>query len=68
MTHCNEHLQVKMCGQRDKLCVMVYICSAQGTALLRGVALLEYVCHCKDGLKCPQPSCLEASNLLATFR
>lgn len=29
--------------------VAVCICSAQGMALLEGVALLEYVCHCGHG-------------------
>jgi hypothetical protein len=30
--------------------VMVCVCSAQGVALLGGVALLEWVCHCGCGL------------------
>jgi hypothetical protein len=31
--------------------VMICICLAQGVALLGGVALLEWVCHCGQGLK-----------------
>ena len=44
------------------LTVVVCICSAQGVALLRGVALLEWVCHSGDGLKYSQPSCLGVSS------
>jgi hypothetical protein len=31
--------------------VMICISLAQGVALLEGVVLLEYVCHCGRGLK-----------------
>jgi hypothetical protein len=31
--------------------VMVCLCSAQGVALLEGVALFEKVCHCGHGLR-----------------
>jgi len=37
----------------------IWICLAQGVALLGGVALLEEVCHCVSGLWDPSPSCLE---------
>ena len=47
--------------------VMVCICLAQGVAVLGGVALLEWVCHCGHGLLDPHPSCPEASILLAAF-
>jgi hypothetical protein len=43
---------------------MVYICLAQGVALLGSVALLNYVCHCGHGLQFPLPTCLEPSLLL----
>ena len=37
-------------GHKMKASVMVCICSAQGVALVEGVALLEWVCHCRHGL------------------
>jgi hypothetical protein len=36
-------------AEPQKARVMVHICSAQGVALLGGVALLEEVCHCGHG-------------------
>jgi hypothetical protein len=38
-------------GSKTKTAVvMVCMCSARGMALLGGVALLEWVCHCGRGL------------------
>jgi len=52
-----------------ELNVMVYICMAQGVALLEGVTLLEEVCHCEGGLGDPLPSCLRMLCLfLGSFR
>ena len=53
-------------SQRLNTIVMVNISLDQ--ALLIGVTLLEWVCYSGDGLKYPQPSCLEVSILLAAFR
>jgi hypothetical protein len=47
--------------------LIVCICLAQGMALLGGLVLLEWVCHCGCGLKDPHPSFLGASLLLPAF-
>jgi len=48
--------------------MMVFICLAQGVALLEGMALLEEVCHCGGGIGDPHPSCLGLFSLfLASF-
>ena len=43
--------------------VIVCICSSQGVALLESVALLEEVCHCRDGLGDLPPKCLSVPSL-----
>lgn len=47
--------------------VVVWLCLANGVALLGGVGLLEELCHCGSGIWDPPPSCLETSLLQATF-
>ena len=49
------------------LSMVVWLCLAQGVALLRSVGLLEEVYHYWHGLWDPPPSCLEESLVLACF-
>ena len=61
-----KHLPVKASLEQNAF-VVVWICLAQGVALLEGVAFLEYVYHFGGGLWGPS-SCLEASLFMAVFR